>query len=105
MTRFYCSNCWVFVDIEYKRNANGVVIDDGELVIDKITKKCKGCEDPTPHHNTLRTHCKRGHPLSEHRMVKGKMSRTCKICARLAEQRHRDRNPGYHNKYKKENKT
>lgn len=95
MILYYCSNCWVSIATEYGDEPPEVTI------VDKTSRKCDKCKDPAPHYHTLRTKCKRGHTLDAVHTSKGVKGRYCTICARMAEQRHRDRNPGYHSRFKK----
>ena len=103
MITIYCRVCWKHIENKYGEEPPEVTI------LDKTSTLCPTCTkeqiipNNTPISTVNRTHCKRGHLLNDHRTLKGdlKPTRICKICMRLAEQRHRDKNPGYHYKYKK----
>ena len=92
----YCKTCWCYISTTFGDEPKEVTI------IDKTSTDCEKCESTNrPHYHTLRTLCKRGHTMDGlHTKGKNKGVRYCRICARLAEAKHREAHPGYHSKYK-----
>lgn len=97
--------CYIFIETKYEEPETGI------QVVDKNTKDCVKCGNQkraghNDHNfNQHKTHCKNGHVLDNTRMINGKLVRSCNTCMRMAERRHRDRNPGYHAAYKKKRLT
>lgn len=106
MIAYYCKICWRFIETQYEEKG----LETGVQTVDKNTRACEKCTKdlrsghPDHHFSSEKTHCKNGHLLIDTRVMKDVRSRVCKICMRMAEKRHREKNPGYHNKYRTERK-